>query len=324
MMRVAFYGTGGYARAHAESLRRLGVSIAACWGTNAEKTTAFARDYGATVFADWREMVSKKKCDALYIVIPPFAHDGAVEQLAVRKGLPFLCEKPVGLELKLSQKIARKIEKKKLVTSTGYQLRYWAELDEVKSVLARNRLSLVRACRFASCPQKAWWLKMATSGGMVVEQTTHLVDLLRFLFGEVKSVSAFTASGISSGKYPDCDVFDSIEGVMRFENGVVGSLGATNLLNNKFSKVVPLEVCGEDFYLHFEGDKIGYKEKTNEWAEKTLSSANPQDAMNKAFITAIEKNDPSLVRSSYPDGVRTLALTLAFNKSAFTGKTVGM
>lgn len=322
MMRVAFYGTGGYARAHADSLQRLGVSIAACWGTNPEKTAGFARDYGATVFADWREMLGSGTCDALYIVIPPFAHDGSVEQLAVKKGIPFLCEKPVGLNLKRSQMIAHKIEKSKLVTATGYQLRYWPELDEVKSVLARNRLSLVRACRFSSCPQRAWWLKMETSGGMVVEQTTHLVDLLRFLFGEVKSVSAFVASGISSSKYSDCDVFDSIEGIMQFQSGMVGSLGATNLLNNKFSKIVPLEVCGEDFYLQFSSNKVGYKEKESVWTEKSLSGGNLQDALNRDFIAAVEKNAPALVRSSYPDGVKTLALTLAFNASALTGRTV--
>jgi len=44
MIRVGFVGTGSFARQHAEVLCEPGVKIVSCYGTNTEKTSAFAKD----------------------------------------------------------------------------------------------------------------------------------------------------------------------------------------------------------------------------------------------------------------------------------------
>ena len=99
MIRVGFIGTGKFARQHAEVLCELGVKPVACYGTNPEKTAAFSADFNCRSYSDPASLISSDVIDVLYIVVPPFAHDGKIELMAAARKIPFLCEKPVGLDL---------------------------------------------------------------------------------------------------------------------------------------------------------------------------------------------------------------------------------
>jgi myo-inositol 2-dehydrogenase / D-chiro-inositol 1-dehydrogenase len=120
MIKIGFIGTGNFARQHAEILQELNANIVACYGTNAEKTAAFARDFHCQIYSQPEDFISPAIIDALYIVVPPFAHDGKVELKAIQEKVPFLCEKPVGLNLSLCQEIAEQIKQTNLITSSGY------------------------------------------------------------------------------------------------------------------------------------------------------------------------------------------------------------
>src|SRR5205823_13759635 len=65
----------------------------------------------------------------------------------------------------------------------------------------------------------AWWLEAGQSGGPFNEQGTHLVDLCRFLIGEVVEVLALARM---SETHPD--VADSVSVTLRFASGALGSL----------------------------------------------------------------------------------------------------
>src|SRR5687767_9055525 len=109
-MRIGFIGTGNFARQHADVLKELDAEIVGCFGTNEAKTTAFSNDFHCKIYADPTVLITSKEIDALYIVIPPFAHDGKIELRAIDEGIPFLCEKPIGLNLSICEKISQKIK----------------------------------------------------------------------------------------------------------------------------------------------------------------------------------------------------------------------
>ena len=100
-------------------------------------------------------------------------------------------EKPIGLNLKVCGDIANEINKNNLITSVAYQERYNPVLDLVKEMVKREPAGLVNAYWIGSMPSPEWWRKKATSGGQAVEQTTHLADMMRNIFGEAESVYAF-------------------------------------------------------------------------------------------------------------------------------------
>ena len=71
-----------------------------------------------------QQQYRKKVIDVLFIVITPNHLDGTYEMMAIEAGIPFLCEKPVGLKGKKMREIAEQIEKHELVTTSGFLLRY--------------------------------------------------------------------------------------------------------------------------------------------------------------------------------------------------------
>ncbi|GAF91153.1 unnamed protein product, partial [marine sediment metagenome] len=75
------------------------------------------------IYADARKMLDKAKPDAVYIMLPPFAH-GEVEALVIERKLPFFIEKPVAIDMDTAKTVAEGVEKNKLITSVGYEWRY--------------------------------------------------------------------------------------------------------------------------------------------------------------------------------------------------------
>lgn len=92
----AYVGSGNIARSTANQIVKGDHQITAVYSRNKEKAEAFAKNYSAKAYDDFDEMLDDKKFDALYIATPHTSHvDYAVR--AMNKGIPVLCEKPVGV-----------------------------------------------------------------------------------------------------------------------------------------------------------------------------------------------------------------------------------
>lgn len=322
-MRIGIVGTGWFGSSHAQVLQQLGCEIAACYGTNAAKTQEFSQKFKARVFASPIEMISAGQLDALVVAVPPFAHSDGVEQAAIRQGLPMLVEKPIALDAGFCRQIAQEAAAAGVVVAAGYLLRQCPLLEPARQAIARNRLTSVRSTRVSSFPPPLWWRRMETSGGPMVEQTTHQVDLIRYMFGEVQTVTAVAGWGIGPTRFPGADVFDSMEALMTLEGGLIGSIGLATTFENGFSKIAWFEAFGQDFYLCLDGAGLRYKEGKSDWVELPM----PKDVnllleQDRQFLQAAADKNPAGVKSPYADALRTLEVTLAMNASATTGQTV--
>lgn len=327
MTRIGMIGTGNFARQHAEILEKLNCKIVGCHGTNKDKTFAFSNEFNCKIFENPVDLISPHAIDVLYIAIPPFAHNGNVENHAIKQKIPFLCEKPVGLDLSTCKKIADKILETNLITSSGYLLRYEPLLNHVKKIIQRNKISAIRICSYSYMPEVHWWRKKELSGGMMVESGTHYIDLLRYLFGEITSVASIASKGFADKNIADCNLDDSMEAILKFQSGMIASIGVTHLLNKINARNDELLVYGEDFALKIDLYKLRYKNEATvlykevndkEWI--TLSNPTSKQLLleyeTSAFINAIKANCPSLIKSTYPDGVKSLEVALAMNQSA--------
>lgn len=327
MIRVGFIGTGNFAQQHAEILKELGVSIVACYGTNLEKTISFAKTFRCEIYTDPLKLISANIIDALYIVIPPSAHTGNFELKAIKEKIPFLCEKPVGLDLSLCKEISKGIEQENLITSSGYLLRYESLFEKTKEILKRNKTSTIRICSYTYMPEVHWWRKLKSSGGMMVESGSHYIDLLRYLFGEVSSIASVTSEGISQNSIPNSDIYDSMEAILKFQSGEIASIGITHLLNKIDARKDELLVYGQDLALKIDLYKLRYENEatifykevgTLDWKSASNYSSKKElmTRESNAFINAIKQNNPSLIKSTYPDAVKSLHIALAMNQSA--------
>jgi len=157
---------------------------------------------------------------------------------------------------------------------------------------------------------------MHESGGQMVEQTTHIFDLARYLCGDITEVYA-AASNRDSRDIPGFDIHDVGTAVVKFANGVVGTVSNTCLLGMPYT--VGLHIVARDLVVEVHGDiKIIEPGHT----ETFTGGVNAILEENRAFIEAVRSGDASGIRSTYPDAVKTLAVTLACNESARTGLPV--
>ena len=189
-IRVGYVGTGGNAQGHLKRLSDMdGVRVAACCDISLERAQASADKFGGQAFSDWRKMLDTAELDAVYHSLPPFAHEGA-ELAAVEAGLHIFVEKPVVTEMELGLKTKEAIDRKGVLSCVGYQLRYHPAVDALRDWIGDKAVGMAVSERWGGIAGGTdhWWRVMSKSGGMLHEQATHQLDLLRCFAGEVVEV----------------------------------------------------------------------------------------------------------------------------------------
>lgn len=327
--KVAFVGSGGIAKAHVKSLSASrNVSLVAFCDVNLDSAKEVAAQCDALAFAEADEMFEKVEIDAAYFCLPPFAH--GAEMLAVEKGIPFLVEKPVDLDLKRAQKIAAAAKAKGVISCAAYMNRYRRGIQTVKKLLAKDPAVWITGGWVGGTPAASpsgivsWWIQKDKSGGQFHEQVTHTVDLARFLCGEAVSVHALVAKGFNKRAPKHYSIEDAALVNIKFASGAIANLFASCSTNVGGSGVT-LNVYANYTTALFSGWEHSVRILQAGKEEKTLAGEpNIFDLENAAFIKAVRTGDPSPILSTYEDGVKSAQVSLAANKSMETGKAVAL
>ncbi len=313
-MKIAFIGVGGIAGNYRGSLKRLQRPIAAVCDINADRAAAIAKDENATAYTNHQEMLQKENPDVVFTCIPPGAHTTQVAD-AAKSGAAVFVAKPVAQDLETAQAANNAIKTEGVINQVGYMARYSDITDKAKELVGDRKLTMgigrFLARMGASHP---WWGKFEVSRGQMVEQTTHVFDLICYFLGDVESVQAFGIKGVSDGiaDFEECTVCN-----LKFESGAVGSITSTCVA--RAHENFATELVGDDIYLKLTHD-LGLRGQINgEGIDFTGTEAGYFRQVEQ-FVKAVETNDQSLVRSSYADAFKTLAVTLAANRSLETGQ----
>lgn len=315
-MNIAFIGNGGIARAHAGGLcKRNDVTFVGAYDVIPDRAQSFAAQYGGTPYASAAEMLDTAKPDAVWVCIPPYAHGDAEMALLARR-IPFLTEKPVSNSLDTARRVLEQVERTGTLAGAGYMNRYRRSVNRVKELMAADPAILVHGGWIGGTPGVAWWRVKAESGGQIVEQTTHIFDLVRYVVGEPKIVYAQGTRGFIKDM-PNYDVEDASTVAIQFANGAVG-----NLMSSCASLAgggVHLTIAALKHYVTFTGwEHAAVIRKSSIEEERIGGEPNIFEIEDGAFIEAVQTGNPGLLRSSYADGLKTLAFCLAANRSLET------
>ena len=313
-IKVGFVGAGGRARNHMKALNTIeDVTITAICDVVQETAEGAVQEYGGKAYMDYREMLDKEDLSVMYVSVPTFAHYDA-EILAAQKGIHLLLEKPVAPTMEKTLEILDAIKKAGVLSSVGYQVRYTGNTQQAKAFLKGKAIAMAVVARLGGLPPTPWWRVMAQSGGQLVEQTTHQVDLMRYLVGEVEEVQAYYALR-TLADVPNLDVPDVYAVNMKFENGAIGSLSSSCALRKGGGR------SGMEFLLTDMRVSLGGRglEVTPEGAADPGPVPESED-IDVVFMDAIRRNDGSKILSDFEDGARSLDVTLAANRSAETGR----
>jgi predicted dehydrogenase len=310
-VRIGFIGTGGIAQHHMNQLLQIeDVRIACGYDTSSETLIKASKRFEFTPYDDLDKMLDSEVLDCVYICVPPFAH-GEIEKKVIERNLPFLVEKPIGINLDTVKEILSLIEKRGIIVSVGYHWRYMDITKEAKELISPEKIGMVLGYWMGGLPMVPWWRRKEQSGGQFVEQTTHIVDLARFIVGDVEEVYAlfdrrlvFDVEGMN---VPDVGTVN-----LKFKNGVIGNISNTCALN--FGYTVGLHIYGRNIVIEVLGNKL----VINEQGKKIEKQArlNPSLEEDRIFINAVKTKDPSCILSTYRDAAKTLAVTLSAWDSA--------
>lgn len=317
-LRLGFVGAGGIAHRHFGVLATMDdVTIAGVADPDATRAAEAADRTGARPFADHDAMLDALDLDALFLCVPPFAH-GAPERAALAAGLPFLVEKPLSLDLALAGEIDEAVRAAGLVTAAGYHWRYLDTVDEARRLLADNPAHLMCGYWLDQTPPPAWWHRADTSGGQIVEQATHIIDLARFLAGDVTEVFGLAASR-PRADFPGLDVPTASTAALRFASGAIANLSATCLL--RWNHRVGLHVFADGLALELTDHDIMVD--TGHGRPVRAADGDPVWRQDRAFLDAVAGRG-NRIRATYADALATHRVALAVARSARDGAPVRM
>ncbi|MCX6986212.1 MAG: Gfo/Idh/MocA family oxidoreductase, partial [Lentisphaerae bacterium] len=206
-MRIGFIGAGGHARnTHLSLMKRIkGVKVAGIADLSMETAGAAVRDFGGEAFGDAGKMLDTVKPDAVFVCVSPSAH-GEIENMLIDRSIPFLVEKPIALDLGKAHEIEKKIKQKKLIVASGYQWRYLDLLERARELIGNFPVLLVQGYWLSKRPAVSWWHNPSLSGGQIVEQATHMIDLTRYLLGEPLELHAVMSPPAEGSAVPAASV----------------------------------------------------------------------------------------------------------------------
>ena len=324
-LRIGLIGCGGIMNSHARGFERMdGVSVAAVADPIEERRNAMAARFGAKgVYADPRALYDgEKNLDAVVIAVPPAEHKG-IEEEAIDRKLHFKVEKPMTLDLAQARKIADGAKKAGIVTAVGFQDRYMEIADRMKEEIKGTDIALIHATWAGGIPGVPWWRKRSTGGGQLVEQNIHLVDLVRYLFGDFTSVYALKTSGIvKDADSPGYDVEDSSTALFRMASGAtVTFFTACYLISGGVTVENGIVALGRQKSLAYSlRSSLRVVSRASDLCYKHLNDQMYDSDV--AFFDAVRRADPAGVRSPYGDALKSLEACLAATESMYSGKVV--
>ncbi|RJS74300.1 gfo/Idh/MocA family oxidoreductase [Candidatus Bathyarchaeota archaeon] len=317
-LSVGFIGCGGIAGHHLNQLIKLGVKPIAFCDVDKSKALSFAeRIGGATVYTDYYEMFDREELDAVWICIPPFAHRDEVV-VAAENGVNVFLEKPIALDMKTAKSMVDAVGKHGVKSWVGYQWRQFNGVQAARMKLVREggRIGLVEGYWWGGVPGAPWWIRREFSGGQVVEQTTHIFDLARYLCGEVERVYTEMDTLIHTD-IPGFDIEDVGVFTLRFKNGAVGVISNTSAAQPP-GRTVGLRIVAKN--LQVEVSYVSTKIHRGSETVEIRHTVDPYLEEDRKFLQSIVEDSPTEV--PIMEGLKTLAVTLAAVESWRRGSPV--
>ncbi len=321
-IRLGFVGLGHIStKSHLPPLSAMAeageVVLQAFCDVNADTVGEQVRAFGARKgYTDHREMLEKEDLDGVYLCIPPTLHTDA-EEIAADRGIALFIEKPQTLDIGQAVKYNNTIRSAGIVSQVGFMSRYYTSAEKAREILADRTPRHAQIQLFYSGRSVRYWTsRFELCGGSFVENTIHMVDLVRYLLGDIEATSAFYHHR-KPGEGPEPINMPHVYNVnFQFRSGVVANATTSRALTNVQASRREVIIISDDSLLEWSAQKVVENGKTV-WEVKDRENAFAAQA--RAFVDAVRKGEPGLMRSPYDDALNSLAAVLGANASAERG-----
>jgi len=227
MLSFAIIGCGAIGNRHALHASHAGQLLAVC-DIVEEKACRLAKEYGARAYKSVEDMLSLESGIDVVAVCTPNGWHARHTLLALKAGHHVICEKPMALH---AADCRQMIEQAMLAGRQLFvvkQNRFNPPVALVKDMLDSGKCGRIYSIQMNACWSRgpayyrdSWHGSREMDGGILYTQFSHFIDLLCWMIGGVKEVSAIANNFAHRGLIA---FEDTVAATVRFESGALGSL----------------------------------------------------------------------------------------------------
>ncbi len=240
-------------------------------GRNAEAVQEAANRFGyANAYTDWREMLANDEIQLFDNGGPNDAHAEPCIA-AAEAGKHILCEKPLGRTAEESKIMWDAVQKAGVKHMVAFNYRFVPAIRQIRKLIESGALGRIYHFRAVYLQEwimphyntpLIWRLQKEQAGsGALGDLGAHIIDLARYLVGEIKTVSAMTKTFIPERPKLDgsgmgqVTVDDAFAAVVEFENGAMGTLESSRYAAGR-KNGQNLEINGEKGSIRFNLERM--------------------------------------------------------------------
>jgi predicted dehydrogenase len=234
----------GVLNMHRPALQLPAVDLVGATDVNPQLGSTRAQELGCPFFADVSNMLESTQPDVAVILAPhPFHASLAIQCLEA--GIHVLVEKPIAVQVSEADAMITAAKKANRLLAVSFQQRFRPEIQAAKQFLNLGNLGKLQhvdmvvnwfrsRVYFASGKWRATW--QGEGGGVLMNQAPHNLDLLCYLIGLPKQLTAWTRTQL----HP-IEVEDTVQAMLEWEDGCLGSVHISTAESGREER---LEIAG--------------------------------------------------------------------------------
>jgi predicted dehydrogenase len=228
-VRLGIIGLGYIGKIHLRNSVKLANAKVVAVSDILPRTLKRAKNFGVKkTFTDYKTLLKDSDIDSVIISLPTHLHAQCVHDAAEAKKNIFL-EKPIAGNVEDAKGILSIVKKNSVKLMIGYPLRFNTNFVHLKEQIDSGALGDVEVALasfigsgpfmhrnqdYAPIPVPEWWFKKElTGGGVLIDLGSHMINLLRWYFGEISSIKCYF------GHRFNMEFEDSALCLVRFKSG---------------------------------------------------------------------------------------------------------
>ncbi|MDC1356658.1 Gfo/Idh/MocA family oxidoreductase [Pseudomonadota bacterium] len=277
-IRLSIVGTGYFSQFHVDAWKRLGVEIVGICSLNKNEALERSKQFNnCKVFQDFKTMITETKSTLIDIIVPPQFHLNFIK-IAAESNVNIICQKPFTNSIKEAKEAVKIAEKYGVTIAVHENFRYQPWYLKINEILKSSLLGDLFQVSFRMRPgdgqgkdaylsRQPYFQKMERF--MIHETAIHIIDVFRFLFGDIKSVFAKLSKLNNYIKGEDAGIV-----FFEFESGMRGLFDGNRLSDHiaidRRLTIGEMLIEGSEGSLRLNGNGEIFYRKFNENEEKII------------------------------------------------------
>jgi len=240
-VKFALIGAGGIAQSYIQAFEGYPhAKLAAVVDVRPEAARALAERAVCPAYTDLDALLANgPECDAAIICTPPNTHE-EIGMALLNRGMHVLCEKPFTLDSASARRMIEAAGRAGVLLTMASKFRYVEDVIKAKSIVTSGILGeiILFENAFTSRVDMAsrWNANPPVSGGgVLIDNGTHSVDLMRYFLGPLADVHA-----IEGKRVQGLPVEDTARLFVHSTGGVMGSVDLSWSINKEFDSYLSI------------------------------------------------------------------------------------